>query len=196
MELEQRLEQLPEQTAWAVRIQLDQLDFVESQLKTQEKRLQELLEITLEMQRLKSMPGVGVLLAGVMSLEIGDVTRFATAAHLASYAGTTPRVSSSGGRTRYGALRVDVNHYLKWAFAEAGNSVAVNHQRFPDRHVSQLYYRLRQSKGHAKAVGAVARHLAEAAYYVLKRQESYKERGASSDSKVKSDFGLSATPGV
>src|SRR5438128_9400120 len=69
--------------------------------------------------------------------------------------------------------RTDVNRYLKWAFVEAANSVAVNHRRCPERHVSQLYDRLRQRKGHHKAIGAVARHLAEAAFHVLRRQETY-----------------------
>ena len=72
---------------------------------------------------------------------------------------------------RYGALRADVNRYLKWAFAEAANSVAVNHTRCPERHVSQLYRRLRLRKGHGKAIGAVARHLAEAACHVLQGKQ-------------------------
>ena len=76
---------------------------------------------------------------------------------------------------RYGRLRVDVNRYLKWAFAEAANSVAVNHTRCPDRHVSQLYRRLRLRKGHAKAIGAVARHLAEAAFHVLRGKQRYRD---------------------
>ena len=76
---------------------------------------------------------------------------------------------------RYGALRADVNRYLKWAFAEAANSVAVNHTRCPERHVSRLYRRLRQRKGHAKAIGAVARHLAEAAFHVLRQKQMYQD---------------------
>jgi len=68
-----------------------------------------------------------------------------------------------------------VNRYLKWAFAEAGNSVAVNHLRCPDRHVSQLYRRLRGRKGHPKAIGAVARHLSEAAFHVLQKKEAYRD---------------------
>jgi len=55
---------------------------------------------------------------------------------------------------------------------EAGHSVALNHQRCPGRHASQLYGRLRQRKGHHKAV-AVARHLAEATYHVWNRREPY-----------------------
>ena len=68
-----------------------------------------------------------------------------------------------------------MNRYLRWALAEAGNSVAVNHTRQPQRHVSQLYRRLRERRGHAKAVGAVARHLAEASFYVLSKNESYRD---------------------
>lgn len=82
---------------------------------------------------------------------------------------------ASGDRVRYGRTRPDVNRYLKWAFAEAANSVAVNHARCPERHVSQLYGRLRERKGHSKAIGAVARHLAEAAFHVLSRQELYQD---------------------
>ena len=92
-----------------------------------------------------------------------------------SYSGTVPRVHSSGGHTRYGRTRPDVNRYLKWAFAEAANSVAVNYRRVPERHVSQLYARLRVRKGHSKAVGAVARHLAEAAFHVLSHQRAYRD---------------------
>ena len=70
-----------------------------------------------------------------------------------------------------------MNHYLKWAFSEAGNSVAVNRERCPYRHVSKLYSRIRSRKGHAKAVGAVGRHLAEATYWILSKREPYRERG-------------------
>ena len=86
-----------------------------------------------------------------------------------------PRVDASGNRARYGRTRPDVNRYLKWAFAEASNSAAVNHTRCCDRHVSQLYFRLCLRKGHSQAVGAVARHLGEAAFHVLTRQEPYRD---------------------
>jgi len=174
-ELERRLERLPAQTRWVSEQMLAQLDFLQDQIHLVEERLEALVEVRPEMQWLMSLPGVGVILAATIALEIGDVARFPSAEHLAGYAGTTPRVHSSGGRTRYGPTRPDVNRYLKWAFAEAANSVAVNHLRCRERHVSRLYYRLRCRKGHAKAVGAVARHLAEAAFQVLSRQEAYRD---------------------
>jgi transposase len=174
-QLEEQLEQLPPQTRWVSQMLLAQLDFVEQQIQQQEERLQELVKITPEMQWLMSLPGIGVILGAVTALEIGDIRRFPSAAHLAAYAGTTPRVEASGGRVRYGRLRPDVNRYLKWAFVEAANSICLHHRRSPQRHVSQLYERLRRRKGHPKAIGAVARHLAEAAFYVLSRQEPYRD---------------------
>lgn len=174
-ELEGHLQGLPEQTRWVSEQLLAQLDFVSRQVRQLEQRLEALVEITPEMQWLLTMPGVGVILAATIALEIGEVQRFPSAMHLASYAGTTPRVHASGGKVRYGPLRADVNRYLKWAFAEAANSVAVNHKSHPERHVSQLYQRLRQRKGHPKAIGAVARHLAEAAFHVLRQKQMYQD---------------------
>lgn len=174
-ELNARLEDLPEEARWASQQMLLQLDSLSAQVEQFEQRLKELVKVTPEMQLLMSLPGVGVILAASIALEIGEIGRFPSAEHLASYAGTTPRVHSSGDRTRYGRTRPDVNRYLKWAFAEAGNSVAVNHTRCPQRHVSQLYFRLRLRKGHSRAVGAVARHPAEATFHVLKRQQAYRD---------------------
>lgn len=174
-ELQQRLAGLPEQARWATQQMLTQLDGLSQQIAEFEKRLEELVEVTPEMQWLETLPGVGVILAATMALEIGEIERFLSAERLASYAGTVPRVHASGDRTRYGRTRPDVNRYLKWAFAEAANSTAVNYRRFPERHVSQLYARLRVRKGHSKAVGAVARHLAEAAFHLLSRQQGYRD---------------------
>jgi len=182
-ELNQRLARLPEQTRWATERMLAQLDTLNEETGKFEKRLEELMEVTPAMQRLLSLPGVGVILAATIALEIGDIERFATCERLASYAGTTPRVHASGDRVRYGRTRPDVNRYLKWAFSEAANSVAVNAKRCPQRHVSQLYGRIRARKGHATAVGAVARHLAEAAFHVLHGQQEYRDPAAGKGSE-------------
>jgi len=167
------LARLPEQTQWVSQQLLKQLDVLEEQIGQCEKRLSHLLKITPQIERLKSLPGVGLILGASIAFEIGEVSRFPSAEHLASYAGTTPRVHSSGDKLRFGRLRPDINRYLRWAFVEAANVVALHHERRPERHVSYLYWRLKQRKGHAKAIGAVARHLAEATFHILSRQEDY-----------------------
>ncbi len=171
--------QLPSQTRYTSELLLEQLESTEAMIQMIEQRMKMLFEKDPTVSRLMTLPGVGFILAVVIAQEIGDIGRFGSAERLASYCGLTPRVHSSGGKTRYGRLRSDVNHYLKWAFSEAGNSVAVNHKRWPQRHVSQLYKRLRFGKGHHKAIGAVGRHLSEAAYWVLSKKQSYRDRGLS-----------------
>jgi transposase len=175
---------LPAQTAYTLAMLLEHLAEVERRIVNIEKRMKEVFRPDEPVELLMTMPGVGFILAVVISLEVGDIGRFSGAERLASYSGTVPRVHASGGKVRYGRLRPDTNRYLKWAFSEAGNSVAVNREKWPHRHVSKLYGRIRHRQGHAKAVGAVARHLAEATYWILSKKEPYLERGVSRVSKM------------
>lgn len=173
--VEKRLVELPPETRHSVKEQLRLLDQLQRQIGEAEERTWQMVKITPEMRLLMSLPGIGPILAVLTALEIGDVTRFADAAHLASYCGAVPRVKSSGGKTYYGKTRPDVNHYLKWAFTEAANCIVLSQQRMTGRHVAVLYQRIRHSKGHAKAIGALRRHLAEAAFAVLKSGQPYHE---------------------
>lgn len=170
-----RLGELPPQTRLSVESELVLLDHVEEQIELAEKQIKEVIAETPAMKLLMTMPGVGAILGVVIAMEIGDVERFGGAEKLASYAGTVPRVSSSGGKTHYGKSRPDVNRNLKWAFMEAANVISSHPRWWAGRHVGRLYQRIRERKGHGKAVGAVARHLSEAAYWILKKKEAYRE---------------------
>jgi transposase len=106
----------------------------------------------------------------VLWLEIGDVDRFARAENLASYAGLVPRVISSGGHTHHGGVCLNINRYLKWTFVEAANCAAhLRNQR--EGHIVLLHQRLAPNKSHGRAITAVARHLAEASYWMLRKRE-------------------------
>jgi transposase len=174
-QIARQLGELPGHTRRSVEQQLAVLDFVERQIEDCERRLAGLLEPSEEVRLLRTLPCVGPILSAVLWLEIGDVNRFPDAPHLASYAGLVPRVRASGGHTRLGPVGRDVNHHLKWAFVEAANLVAVNQRRLGPCHVLELYQRLKKRKNHQKAVVAVGRHLAEAAYWILKKREVYRE---------------------
>jgi transposase len=174
--LRRHLEALPPHTAFATRALLDQLEHLDRQVRAFEERMHAVFKPTPAVRLLMTLPGVGLILAVTIALELGDVRRFPAAERFASYAGTTPRVRASAGKTRYGALRPDVNRYLKWAFVEAANTTNLNRRWYPWRHVTRLYARLARRKGHHKAIGAVARHLAEATYWMLTKEEAYRER--------------------
>jgi transposase len=166
---------LPPHTEQALGRVLDQLDHVCENLQGIEAKMMEVFAPCPQTTWLKSLPGVGDILAVVIWTEIGTIERFARAEQLASYCGLVARESSSGGKIRFGAVRRDVNVYLKWAFVEAANSALLNRERCSYDHISRLYERLKSRRGHGKAKVAVARHLSEAAFWMLKKGESYRE---------------------
>src|SRR6202040_3336587 len=170
-----RLPELPVHSREAIEQELATLDFLETQIESAEQRLEAIMQVSVEADLLKTLPCVGTILSMVLMLEIGRVDRFPAAANLASYAGLVPRVHSSGGHTRMGQVCGNVNRNLKWALVETGNLIVINQRRLAGTHVVRLYQRIKRKKNHQKAVVAVARHLAEAAWWVLAKQEVYRE---------------------
>jgi len=151
------------------------LDQIEAHMRVLEDRIGEILEEDGEMRLLMTLPGVGKILSCVIACEVGDVDRFPGPSHFASYSGLVPVVRSSGGKTYYGRSSPASCHFLRWAFVEAAGVISIHHKRWPDRHFARTYRRLRAQKGHGKAVVAVARRLAEATYWMLKKKEAYRE---------------------
>jgi transposase len=112
-----------------------------------------------------SLPCVGRILSAVLALEIGEVRRFSGPDRLVSYAGLVPVALESADWKRKDRCPRDCNVYLKWAYVEAANLISIQRHRWKGRHVVQLY----------EATVAVARHLAEASYWMLIKQEVYQE---------------------
>jgi transposase len=171
----QLMAKLPPHTEQALGRVLDQLDQVCANLQGIEAKMMEVFAPCPQTTWLKTLPGVGDILAVVIWTEIGTIERFGRAEQLASYCGLVARENSSGGKIRFGAVRRDVNVYLKWAFVEAANSALLNAERCGYDHIRRLYERIRPRRGHNKAKVAVARHLSEAAFWMLKKGESYRE---------------------
>jgi transposase len=175
-ELLSRQGELPAWSRESVVEQLRMVDAVESQIVDCEKQLEVILYPNAERDLLKTLPCVGKILSAVIALEIGDVRRFGEAKHLVSYAGLVPSARESAERKRQGRCPRDCNVYLKWALVEAANLIASKQKIWPQRHAVKLYQRVKQNtKMHGKATMAVARHLAEASYWMLTKQEVYRE---------------------
>lgn len=85
---------------------------------------------------LKTMPGGGTYPRPTIFLEIGKVSRFPSAQHVASYAGLVPVVHASGGKAFLGRTAKKSNHYLRWAFVEAANVIATWQNGPPGRSVT------------------------------------------------------------
>ena len=167
------LDRLPPDTAAMIRVQLTSLDQLEVQIEGIEERIAAALKPSPEVRLLRSIPGIGEILAPLVWLEVGNVDRFPRAENLASYAGLVPRIIASGGRIRHGGTCRNVNQYLKWGFVEAA-TCAIRIKAYRGTHLDLLYHRLAPNKGHGRAIVAVARHLAEASFWVLRKKQPYK----------------------
>lgn len=165
---------LPEETQRATLHEWEMLDLINQHIGELEVRIRERIGKLGWVRLLKSMPGVGEILGATIYLEIGDVHRFPTAAHLASYAGLTPTIHASGGKSWQGPTSPQANHYLRWAFVEAANAILMHRHTYADQHAIELYDRLKKHKCHGKAAVAVARHLAEASWWILKKRQQYR----------------------
>jgi transposase len=70
-------------------------------------------------QVIQQLPGIGPVLAAVIVAEIGDVSRFHTAAQLCSWAGLTPRHRESDTKITRGHITKQGSRLLRWALIEA-----------------------------------------------------------------------------
>lgn len=73
-------------------------------------------------QAIMAIPGVGPILGAIFVAEIGDVSRFPTPAHLASWAGLTPRHRESDTTVRRGRITKQGSAIVRWAAVEAAQN--------------------------------------------------------------------------
>lgn len=102
--LQQQMKFLPPETRLTVEKQLEHIDRLTQTIKELEKRISAVCKQTPAIRLLQSIPGIGFVLAVVIALELGEISRFAGPGKVAAYAGSTPRVHASGGRQRQGAV--------------------------------------------------------------------------------------------
>ena len=103
---------LPEPWLATVEASLQLIDELDSQIADCENELQRLGIDHRYVPLLRTVPGIGWVLAYTIAAEIGDISRFATPTKLTGYTGLCPRVYQSGQSDRRGALGVGVDPVL------------------------------------------------------------------------------------
>ena len=118
--------------------------------------------------RLRSVPGIGKILALVILYEIQDIGRFEQVGHFLSYGRLVKCARESAGK-RYGSSGAKIgNVHLRWAFGEAA-CLFLRHNPAGQ----QLHQRLVNKHGKAKALSILAQKLGRAVYFMLKRQQAF-----------------------
>ncbi len=120
-----------------------------------------------------TIPGISTGVADVIIAETGaDMTRFATAGHLASWAGTCPGSNESAGRVKSTSTRPG-NPYLKGALGVAAMSAARSH----DTYLAAKYRRIAARRGPVKAIVAVEHAMLIAIWNMLTDGAFYADPG-------------------
>jgi transposase len=120
---------------------------------------------------LLAIPGCGPLTAAKLMGEIGDVTRFATAAKLAMHAGAAPIPASSGLRQRH-----RLNRHGNRQINAALHRMAVNQGRWHPPARAYLARQEQRGKSRREAVRALKRHLASAVYRAMRSMAATSSR--------------------
>jgi transposase len=127
-----------------------------------------------DIDRLDSIPGIGRTAAEIIIAETGgDMTVFATAAHLASWAGVCPGVNESAGVNKSGAIRPG-NANLKRILGTAAMAAV----KAKDSYYAAYYRRIAARRGARRALVAVMHKLTIAIWHVLQHKVPHRDLGA------------------
>lgn len=147
---------------------------LEQRTQAAEQQLRQLAREHPAVQRLQTIPGIGLLTATALVAFIGDVQRFPSGRHFASYLGLTPREHSSGAVRRLGGISKRGDVYLRTLLVHGARAVlrAAKKKAEPDR-LHAWAVKLHQARGHNKAAVALANKMARIAWAVWRQEKDY-----------------------
>jgi len=126
-------------------------------------------------ERLWSIPRIGLLAATALVAFVGQIHRFPSARHFASYLGLTPREYSSGIRFRRGRISKRGDSCLRMLLIHGARSVLCHAKKTKQEHDHLRAWALDLEKrvGHNRAAVALANKLARIAWAVWKNDRLY-----------------------
>jgi transposase len=176
VELERALHgRLEEHHRFLLRIQMHRIEAIEADIAELDQRLRaKLAPYARQLHLLMQIPGVDWVTAAIIIAEIGvDMSAFASAEHLASWATMCPGSHESAGKRRSGKTRKG-NVHLKTALVVAATAAG----RSKTSYLGEKYRRLRTRRGAMRAAVAIGHKILVAAYHMLANDLGYKDLGA------------------
>jgi len=134
---------------------LEEYRFLGEQIKRQTVMLEELSKTPLYQERVKilrTVPGIGLIAAMELLLELQDVARFRRANQLAAYVGLTPSQYSSADKVRMGRITAIGKNDLRGTLVEVAWRLIGK-----DRAMRKKYERIKARAGSKRAIIAIAR---------------------------------------
>jgi transposase len=154
--------------ALAVKANLAMIKCAAEQIIILERTVTERIKLREEFSFLKTVPGIGPILALTIMLESAEIQRFPTVGDYASYCRCVGSQKLSNGKKKGSGNTKNGNKYLAWAFVEAAN-FAIRY----DARIKSFYQRKKAKSHGVLALKAVAHKLCRACYYIMKDQVAF-----------------------
>jgi transposase len=162
------LEEQAEEVLIVGQLSKETIDFISEKIRTIERVVERKIALRSNYQMLRTMPGVGKILALTIMLETGPISRFAHAGKYVSYCRKVSSQWTSNSKRKGKGNIKNGNGYLSWAFAEAAEFA-----RRYDPRAKAYYNRKAQKTKSIVAQHALSHKLARAAFYMMKNQEPF-----------------------
>jgi transposase len=152
-----------EEVRLAVQSQLKILRCIMEQIEQLEKSILEKIKDDAIFKLLKTMPGVGPILAMTILLETGEIKRFANPGNYSSYCRCVESKRISNAKKKGENNRKNGNQYLGWAFIEAANFAIRFHEP-----VKRYYQRKLAKTKRVIALKTIANKLSKGCFFILR----------------------------
>jgi transposase len=158
-----------------LRLHLNQVNALDGAIQDVEARTEKCLDpFRSVVEHLDTIPGVSEITAAVIVAEIGvDMSRFPSAEALVSWAGLCPGENESAGKHRSRKLKKGAP-WLKTTLVQAATAAV----KKKDSYYHAKFLRIKRRQGSKRAFVAVAASMLTAAYYMIQRDEDFRDLGA------------------
>jgi transposase len=163
---------LPAEAIFGIEELLKNYDLMNEQIKKMDKKLNEMCKSDEEVQRLMTIPGVGMVVAMTYKTDIGDPTRFEKSESVGAYYGMTPRQYSSGETVKMGRASKCGSRDVRTLLTEAAVVMLTRTQSWSSLKVWGL--KIMKKHGLKKAAMAVGRKLAVIMHRMLITGEDFR----------------------
>ncbi len=144
------------------------IKFLSTRVNRIEKEVISVVKLRPQFNGLKTIPGIGDILALTIMLEVGDIGRFPKVGNYSSYSRCVKSERITNGKSKGKGNAKNGNKYLSWAYVEAANFAT----RFSPE--AQRFYQRKMAKtNRIVATKALSNKLARASYYIMRDQVAY-----------------------
>ena len=154
--------------AFTAKKHVETIDFLKNTTREIEKEVLTVATLKPEFELLKTIPGIGKILALTIMLEVGDISRFEKVGNYSSYCRCVKSEKQSNGKKKGENNKKNGNKHLSWAYVEAANFSI----RFSPE--AQRFYQKKKAKRNGiVAIKSVSNKIARASYYIMRDQVPY-----------------------